>query len=458
MRPGDHLKFALSGLWKRKLRTLLTAAGVMIGIGALVSMVAFGTGMQKNVTESFRSLDLFSALTVLPGNLSGRGHRDPDAAPPPEPPAPADRQSAAAVLDDGAVAKISRLAGVESAFPDIRLPALVRLDGREELRLVQVVPAGIAGAGSKSIRFAAGRGYGSDDDPSVVVSAALLRDLGVRDPRSAVGRKLSLSTIGFDFSSLNPGDLVATFTGKKLPFSTEEYSLTITGVSDASPFGSQGPLQSDVFIPPGTARGMKRLPFTSVWDLFRAGKAGPGYSALNVRLTSLKALEPVKKEVKAMGFNTFALADQFAEIRRGFLVMDMVLAAVGMIAIVVASLGIINTMVMSILERYSEIGVMKALGARDRDVRRIFLVESGAIGFLGGCAGLALGAVVSGVINRVINYFLAKQGVPHIDYFNFPWWLCLGALAFSIAVSLAAGVYPAMRAVRVDPVRALRHD
>jgi ABC-type lipoprotein release transport system permease subunit len=455
MRLGDHLRFALTSLWKRKLRTFLTASGVMIGIGALISMVSFGRGMQKNVTESFRALDLFNTLTVLPGNLPGRGPRNADGRRPAGEPA-ASGGGAQTILDDAAVAKIARLQGVESAFPDIRLPALIRLDGSEELRLAQVVPAAIAG--SKSIGYAAGQAYGSDDDEAVILSAALLREFGVRDPRSAVGRKLSLSTVGFDFSSLNPADLMASLSGDKLPFSTEEHELTITGVSEASPFGSSGPLQSDIFIPAGTARRINRLPFSSIWDLFRAGKAGIGYSALNVRLKSLGALEPVKKEVKAMGFGTFALADQFREIRRGFVVMDMVLAAVGMIAIVVASLGIINTMVMSILERYSEIGVMKALGARDRDVRRIFLVESGVIGFLGGAGGLALGAVVSGVINRIINYFLSRQGIPYIDYFDFSWWLCLGAVAFSVAVSLAAGVYPAMRAVRVDPVRALRHD
>jgi len=133
-------------------------------------------------------------------------------------------------------------------------------------------------------------------------------------------------------------------------------------------------------------------------------------------------------------------------------------AAVGMIAIVMASLGIINTMVMSILDRYSEISIMKAVGTRDRYVRRIFLFESSAIGLLGGVFGLGLGTAVSGLINRIVNYFLARQGVPFIDYFDYPWWLFAGAVLFSVAVSLAAGIYPAMRAVRVDPVRALRHD
>lgn len=452
MRPGDHVRFALASLWKRKLRTFLTASGVTIGIGALVSMVSFGKGMQKNVTESFRSLELFNSLTVLPGDLLEGGRRDPDRARLVNPPG----RKTEAVLDDAAVARIGRLGGVESAFPDIRIPALIRFDGKEELRLVQVVPAKLAS--SKSIKYLAGTAYSSDEDAAVIVSASLLRELGVRDPQSAIGRKITLSSVAFNFSSLNPADLMAALAGQKLPFSTEDYEMAIAGVSEVPFFGSSGPLQSDAFIPAGTSSRIKRLPFSSVWDLFRAGQGRLGYAALNVRLDSLKSLEPVKKKIKAMGFGTFALADQFKEIQRGFLVMDMVLAAVGMIAIVVASLGIINTMVMSILERYSEIGIMKALGARDRDVRQIFLVESSAIGLLGGVAGLALGAVVSGLINRVVNYFLAKQGVPFINYFDFPWWLCLGAVAFSVAVSLAAGVYPAMRAVRVDPVRALRHD
>jgi putative ABC transport system permease protein len=452
VRPGDHLRFALASLWKRRLRTFLTASGVMIGIGALVSMVSFGKGMQKNVTESFRSLDLFNSLTVLPGGLLERGPRDSDRARLLVPPG----QKTDAVLDDAAVAEIRRLEGVESAFPDIRIPALIRFEGKEELRLVLVVPAALASSGA--IRYLAGKAYGSDDDEAAVLSASLLRELGVRDPQSVIGRKIIISSVVFDFSSLNPADLMAAFAGQKLPFSTEDYEMVIAGVSDIPFFGSTGLLQGDVFIPAGTSRRMKRLPFSSIWDLFRAGRRGLGYAAVNVRLTSLRSLEPVKQAIRSMGFTTFALADQFREIQRGFLVLDMVLAAVGMIAIVVASLGIVNTMVMSILERYAEIGILKALGARDRDVRRIFLVESGTIGLLGGVAGLALGSVVSGLINRVVNYFLSRQGVPLIDYFSFPWWLCLGAILFSVAVSLAAGVYPAMRAVRVDPVRALRHD
>lgn len=179
---------------------------------------------------------------------------------------------------------------------------------------------------------------------------------------------------------------------------------------------------------------------------------------VNVKVSHPKYLEPVRDAVHELGFRSFALIDHLEELKAGFLYMDMVLAIVGMIALGVASLGIVNTMVMSILERYAEIGIMKAVGASDRDVSKIFFFESSMIGLLGGLFGLALGWMVSLLINQVINFFLAKQGVPFIQYFSFPWWLCIGAVAFSVVVSLLAGIYPALRAARVDPVVALRHD
>jgi putative ABC transport system permease protein len=453
MRVRDHIGLSLANLWKRKLRTFLTAFGVTIGIGALVSMVSFGKGMQKNVTESFRSLDLFNSLTVFSDDFMAGERFDPDQRP------PAKALSSGAprtVLDDTALGKIAALKGVEAAFPEVRIPAIVRFNGKEEFRLVQAVPAEVLS--SRMFRFSAGKGYASDEETSLVVSDSLLRQFGVREPEAALGKKMTVSSIGFDFSRLNPADLTAAFSGERLPFVTEDTELTIVAVAESQTFGGPLPIQSDVFIPPGVSKRMKTLPFSNIWDIFRASEGRLGYSALNVRLSSPAFVEPVKKEVTGMGFWVFALADQFKEIQRGFLILNMVLAAVGMIAIIVASLGIVNTMVMSILERYSEIGIMKAIGASDRDIRRIFFFESSVIGFIGGVFGFALGWVVSGIINGVVNYFLAKQGVPFIRYFSFPAWLAVGAIAFSVAVSLAAGVYPAMRAARVDPVRALRHD
>jgi putative ABC transport system permease protein len=454
MRFGDAVGFAFTSLRKRRLRTFLTAAGVTIGIGALVCMISFGKGMQKNVTKAFKSADLFNSLMVMPGGRS-EAVGDPDG-PRARRAVPAGRTGA--VLDDAAVAAIARTPGVVSAYPEVNFPALVGLEGEEEFRLVQVVPAAVAA--SPAVRVGWGRAYATDDEAGVIVSGPFARRLGVKDPAAAVGKTLRITSVSFDLGKLASLDLSKLFAGGGLPVAQESYDFPILGVTEMTAFGENGPGlgQNDVFLPPGPARGIKRLPITSVWDVFRMSEGGLGYSAVSVKLGSLRDLEAVKSKVREMGFSTFALADQFDEITKAFFFMDMILAAVGMIAIVVAALGIVNTMVMSILERFREIGVMKAVGAGDKDIRRIFFFESGAIGLLGGAAGCALGWATSLLINRIVNLYLARQGMPYIDYFAFPAWLFLGAMGFSLLVSLAAGIYPARRAARVDPVVALRHD
>ncbi|MGB8957575.1 MAG: ABC transporter permease [Candidatus Aminicenantales bacterium] len=452
MRFTDAVEFAVSSLRKRRLRTILTASGVTIGIGALVAMISFGSGMQKNVTEAFTASDLFTTIMVMPGGAEAPSG-DPDRQRPPvKTPARPD-----VVLDDAAVAAISRISGVRSAYAEISFPAMVGFEGAEEFRLVQVVPAAVAA--SKALEIKWGRSYASDDERGVVVSRSLLWRTGRTDPASAVGKTIRITSVSIDLGKLATLDLGALLSGAASPLSRETYEFPILGVTDITPFGGEANLtETAVLIPPGPARGIKRLPISSIWDLFRMRDGKVGYSAVTVKLDSLADLDPVRTRVREMGFATFALADQFDQITRAFYFMDMVLAAVGMIAIVVAALGIVNTMVMSILERFREIGIMKAVGAGDRDIRRIFFFESGAIGLAGGAAGCALGWATSLVINRIVNFYLARQGVPHVDYFAFPVWIFLGAIGFSLLVSLVSGIYPARRAARVDPVVALRHD
>lgn len=454
MRFGDAVGFALTSLRKRRLRTFLTASGVMIGIGALVCMISFGKGMQKNVTAAFKSADLFTAIMVMPAG-PGEPAADPDR-PGARRADPAGRTGR--VLDDAAVAAILKVPGVAAAYPEINFPALVGLEGQEEFRLVRVLPAEVAA--SKALRVKWGRAYASDDERGVVISGPFTRRLGLKDPAAAVGKTLRITSVSFDFGKLASLGLAELFAGGGLPVARETHDLPVLGVTEIGAFGEGGPGfgQNDVFLPPGPARGIKRLPITSVWDVFRMSEGGLGYSAVSVKLASLRDLEAVKARIRDMGFSTFALADQFDQVTKAFYLMDMVLAAVGMIAIVVAALGIVNTMVMSILERFREIGIMKAVGAGDGDIKRIFFFESAAIGLAGGAAGCLLGWATSLLIDRIVNIYLARQGIPPLGYFAFPLWIFAGAMGFSLLVSLVAGIYPARRAARVDPVVALRHD
>src|SRR4029077_6803859 len=141
-----------------------------------------------------------------------------------------------------------------------------------------------------------------------------------------------------------------------------------------------------------------------------------------------------------------------------FSVFDLLLGLFSSLALAVATLGIVNTLVMAVLERRREIGVLKALGAADGDVKQLFFFEAGVMGLVGGILGLFLG----GLLGRSPHFgpllYLHRQNLPGVDIFSVPWWLVLFAIGFAIFVSLVAGLYPASRAARLNPVEALRYE
>lgn len=451
MRILDYIEQACGNLWKKRLRTFLTTSGVVIGVGALVCMFAFGQGVQQIATEQFNKLDLFSYINVYArsGYREARQSRDPDEAGWREE-ADAAKDANSPRLDEGFLEEAKKIDGVEAAFPELRFPAQIRLGDREQFTLVQVLSA----ATCQAMPLRAGRCYDPNEPNGTLISDALVRRLGIKEPSEAIGKQIEVATLTLDFGLTRLLRMVFSPRDQTLPIARESYRFAIVGVAERMPFGGMG----DAYIQPEAAAGMRKLSLTSVWEFFRPASEAGNYSMITIKVRSPKDIAPVKKELESRGLRTFAWIDQLQEMRIGFLIMDMLLLAVGMIGITVASLGIVNTMVMSILERYREIGVMKAVGATDGDVQRVFLFEAGMIGLLGGLFGLVLGWVVSMVINEVVNAVMSSHAAPRMEYFRFPWWLCLGAIAFSILVSLIAGIYPTRRAARVDPVIALRHD
>jgi putative ABC transport system permease protein len=180
--------------------------------------------------------------------------------------------------------------------------------------------------------------------------------------------------------------------------------------------------------------------------------------ALTVRVHSPKDVPQVEAAIKQLGFATFSLLDATKSLRLVFTVFDLFLGLFGSLALTVASLGIINTLVMAILERRREIGILKALGATDRDVRSLFFAEAGAMGLFGGFFGVVLGWLIGQALTWGTTIYLHKQNLPGVKISYVPWWLALGAIVFAIIVSLVAGLYPAARAARLNPVEALRYE
>jgi putative ABC transport system permease protein len=192
-------------------------------------------------------------------------------------------------------------------------------------------------------------------------------------------------------------------------------------------------------------------------NLMRPGE-GKVYQALIVRMNKSRDVAGAEDQIRKQGFGAFSLLDASKTVRNIFIFVDLFLGIFGCLALVVASLGIVNTLVMAILERRREIGIMKALGASDGDVRSIFFVEAGCMGLLGGAVGVAIGWVIGRVIDFGTAIYLRRQDITPETFWYVPLWLVLAAVGFSVLVSLGAGLYPASRAAKLDPVHALRHD
>jgi ABC-type antimicrobial peptide transport system permease subunit len=169
-------------------------------------------------------------------------------------------------------------------------------------------------------------------------------------------------------------------------------------------------------------------------------------------------VQTVEDAIKKKGFTTFSILDASRSIQTFFRVLDVFLGIFGSLALAVASIGIVNTLVMAILERRREIGIMKAIGASDGDVKKLFFAEAGAMGILGGLVGVALGWGIGKVINAGTNVYLRSQSLPPDNFWAVPWWLVVFAIGFAFLVSLISGLYPAGRAARLDPVQALRYE
>jgi len=162
----------------------------------------------------------------------------------------------------------------------------------------------------------------------------------------------------------------------------------------------------------------------------------------------------VRVAVAAVGYSTSAPENLIASVDRYLAVVEIVLTSVGLIALAVAALGIANATLAAVRERRREIGVLKALGATDRDVRRVFLVESASLGVLGGTLGAVLGYVVSVVVAQVVNRYLVEQGFEAVPV-EVPVTTMVGVALGSTALAVVAGILPAAKAARLPAREAM---
>ena len=180
------------------------------------------------------------------------------------------------------------------------------------------------------------------------------------------------------------------------------------------------------------------------------------YNRAQIYVDEIDNVKAVQNMVADMGFQVSSQMEWMESTKQQSSMIQAVLGGIGAVSLLVAAIGIANTMMMSIYERTKEIGVMKVLGCDMGNIRNMFLIESGVIGFMGGVIGIGFSYAISCVINRFVN-MEAMNGLTG-ELSRIPPWLSLAAVAFAIFVGMAAGFMPAMRAMKLSPLAAIRNE
>ena len=450
MKTRDLADLALRNLREALFRNALTTLGVAVGVASLVAMLSLGVGLQQLASKRLSQSGLFDTIFVTPKNsFRGMGR--------PQREAPSDKPPRA--LDEDARAEIAKLPAVIEVYPQVRFFTEVRFQNKPYATVVAGMPDSSKNSGS--FDGMQGRFFSSPTANEAILQVEFAKDLST-NPGSLLGQELILRYAERQALSPNASDTANNVREPSAGFSVvpKELRLKIVGVVETEPaagYGGYG--NARVLMPLETAATLRAAQVNDLRDIVRDSNASKTtYPSLSVRAKSPSHVEALEASIKTLGFNTFSLLDASKSLRTFFSVFDLLLGIFGSLALAVATLGIVNTLVMAILERRREIGILTALGAADADVQQLFFFEAGVMGFLGGILGVLFGWLLGRALTFGTNVYLRRQNLNPIELSSVPWWLVLAALAFAVLVSLAAGLYPASRAAKLNPVEALRYE
>ncbi|MGA9352238.1 MAG: FtsX-like permease family protein [Terriglobales bacterium] len=464
MKFYDLADLAVRNLRESVFRNSLTTIGISVGVASLVAMLSLGIGLQQLASRRLQKSGLFDTV-VATSKRDLRNFREQRE----EGPAP----SESPLLDETARKNIAQIPGVVEAYPDIRFVTDVRFDDKPHLTMVAGVPFS-AKNNNDAFDGVQGSFFSSDAASEAILQKSFAEELLGITPKPGtdttniadlakqlIGKELTMRYAerrsipsSSSSSAVAASGSVASDSAAYSVVSREQV-LKIVGLTDLDPDSLRGAARARVFMPLKLAQDLhvvqSNLRDSSASDM-------PSYTSISVRVQNPNQVPAVEDAIKKMGFSAFSIVDAARSMRQFFAVLDGFLAIFGSLALAVASIGIVNTLVMAILERRREIGIMKAIGASDADVRGLFFAEAGVMGLVGGAVGVTLGWVIGRIINFGMNIYLERQHFPSAQIWSVPVWLVLGAIGFSIVVSLVSGLYPASRAARLDPVQALRYE
>lgn len=458
MRFSDLLRMSSSSLWKRKVRTILTVLGVVIGVASIVVMVSLGLGLNKATMDQIESYGGLTTITVSEGSGSNSSFGSSSGS----------SSEEAKRLNDALVESLSQIEHVELVAP-VLSSRLIAKDGQYEnswMTVYGMTPEGLEKQGitigeghlptdSEELEFfygnqvvmdftnsKTGEGFwGSDEEPPI----DLMKDtiFYIFDP-DAYYQWQSPS----QGQSVKPPKKFLIPTAGIMAGGRDEYKAGCYNVycnMDALKAKLKQIFKNKAI--PGQPTNKNKKPYKELY-----------YNQLYVYVDKIDNVTEIQKMINDMGYEAYSNADWIQQQQQQMGLIQAVLGGIGAVSLLVAAIGIANTMMMSIYERTKEIGIMKVLGCNLGDIRMLFLLEAAFIGLIGGAVGLALSYGISVLLNNVLKLGEVMAGMEGAAISYIPPWLALASLGFAIVVGMLAGFFPSLRAMKLSPLAAIRNE
>lgn len=387
-----------------KLRSMLTVLGIGIGIGAILFLVALGQGLQKLLVTRITTAEALLTLDVSP------------------------IQNSSVVLDKSTVEMLRSIETVNDLSSVKSEKARISFQG---------VSAGVTAYFIEDNFF---RLSGLDK---------LLQDIQTQDINAKQTSDKNHKEINFKNKD---GVIVSKTILALLSIKEEELiqnKITLQ-ISDEKGLILEGAYKVFSIINDDTS-------FVYLPSKFYPSDKLTVYNNLKIQAKSTVFIEKLREYIITKGFMVSALSDTVRQANRVFKIMQVILGVFGAIALLVAAIGMFNTMTIALLERTNEIGIMRAIGASRLDIWLMFLFESFTIGFFGGLSGIGIGIGIAEFANQGLNFLASRLGGESLDIFYYPIWFVIGILIFSTVVAIITGFYPARRAANLNPLQALRY-
>ena len=451
MNSIDVINMGLRNMWRRKTRTILTVLWVVIGTSSIVIMLSLGIGMNENFKKEIERMGSLNIINVDANYIApdmGMG----------------DNQNKDIKLDDKTLARIKAINGVEAVTP--LMYSYWKFGLGKLVASFSVI--GIDTTVMESFDFIIEEGrLISENDKAALVFGTYLSDWfynpkanyyygGPMEKPNLLSDKI-IMTMNMEYGEKRRTTVQSSNT-KKLP----EYKVKGLGIlkesNDEKDYNAymdinhlKKMVEESEKVQGRNNRGFEMYPQTSK----------DSYQNAMVKVKDIKNVKRIQNQIKEMGFGTFSLTDILESMQKASAGIQAVLGGIGAVSLLVAAIGIANTMIMSIYERTREIGVMKVLGAELSDIKRLFLFEAGLIGLVGGIVGIVFSILVSFILNSAgislfINIFGYMEEGSKISII--PLWLILISVIFATLIGIISGYYPARRAMKLSALEAIRTE